>query len=421
MEIFWDEEPPARYAKKVIKLDFIRLIVPIHIMAQAESRSDRTHEYQLKARLRRVVSNNVVDFEMLREIVSTGETSGLLLSDSLSSALLQTCRTGNVDAAEYLLDHGAAVDWVARIRNPPALICAVINKHPAMVQLLVTRGADINVRDRNGRTALMTAAWNDSYQILDYLITRGADVNARDLRGRNVLHNLAADKRQDWGEYIVELLLKQSISISGEEARDELRRTPLHWACSTGHGRLVEMLLSKNADVDAVEARTKTSLSLAVTNNKVSIVETLLKNGADVNSKSDGGWTPLHQACETESAEIAKILLQAGAEVNAKLLNGSTPLHLAALKGCMDVVKCLLRHPNIKTRVKDAFGLTALHRAAQRNHTECLELLNEDVGSLSDDALGSTNGFTATVVEFGNFRNENRVYRRSVYGISTST
>ncbi|KAL4934327.1 ankyrin repeat protein [Aspergillus undulatus] len=278
----------------------------------------------------------------------------------------------------------------------------------------------------------MTAAWKNHFHVLQVLIARGADVNARDLRGRNVLHNLAADKLCDWGEDVIRELLRTVCEI---DAQDELGRTPLHWACATGKERLAEMLLTRpmivtarcsmngiamaGADVNAVEGRNKTALHLAVAHGNETILTLLLRHGADVNARSDGGWTPLHNACDRGSESIVRKLLGAGAKINSQLLNGISPLHLAAQGGHREVVECLLERTDLKQRLRDNFGSTPFLRAAQFKRKEIVALLApyNNVARLSDDARGACEGFEATVVDFGNFHNENRVKRTSVFNL----
>ncbi|KAL4917882.1 hypothetical protein BDW62DRAFT_182999 [Aspergillus aurantiobrunneus] len=283
----------------------------------------------------------------------------------------------------------------------------------------------------------MTAAWKNHFHVLQVLIARGADVNARDLRRRNVLHNLAADRMCDWGEDVIRVLL--GTTDCAIDAQDELGRTPLHWACATGKERLAEMMLARpmivnartmragnmggiamaGADVNAVEGRNKTALHLAVAHGNERIMMLLLRHGADVNARSDGGWTPLHNACDRGNESIVRKLLGAGAKINSQLLNGISPLHLAAQGGHREVVECLLERTDLKQRLRDNFGSTPFLRAAQFKRKDIVALLApyNNVTALSEDARGACEGFDATIVDFGNFHNENRVQRTSVFNL----
>lgn len=338
----------------------------------------------------------------------------------LRIGLMRAAERGNNYIAEYLLKNGAKPDGAAGGRVSP-LLKAIEKNHVGIVQLLLKYGGNKDVCDKQGRTALMTAAWKNHFHILNELLRCGADINKKDNRGRNVLHNLAADKHNNWGRDVIELLLRTNIAIDGIEGQDELKRSPLHWAAVTGKRELCEMLLRRprmpRANVNAVEVREKTSLHLAVSHGKEDIVELLLECSADVKAKSDGSWTALHNACEKENVRIVKMLLEEGAELNAKLLNGMTPLHVAAQAGQLDVVKCLLERKDVKRAARDNFGITPFLRAAQNKRKDIVTLLApfNNVEELSEDALGACNGFNATIVDFGNFHNENKVMKRTVY------
>jgi ankyrin repeat protein/Mg2+ and Co2+ transporter CorA len=253
-----------------------------------------------------------------------------------------------------------------------------------------------------------------------------ADVNKKDNTGRNVLHNLAADKHCNWGRDVIAELLRHDIAIDGPEGQDESKRSPLHWAASTGKKELCEMLLKRQkqprANVNAVEVRQKTALHLAVAHGRddIDLLELLIVCGANIMAKSDGSWTPLHNACLQGSAKVVRILLTAGADVNARLLTGMTPLHVAAQAGHLDVVVCLLERSDIKRTARDTLGITPFLLAAQSKKPARKDIVNKlapsnQVDALSEDALGATNGFHATIVDFGNYHNNNKVSRKTVY------
>jgi len=388
-------------------------------MAKSPSIASSDHNERLEPQILRAAESDNV--ELLRDIVAKARAKGQLTDNFLRIALMRSSEKGKINATAYLLEEGAPPDSAPGNSRSAPLLRAAERDQIAIVKLLLKHGANSETKDKKGRNALMTAAWKNHWHILQLLLAHGADVNAKDNRGRNVLHNLAADKLCEWGDSVIELLLAQNIAIDGKDGQDELKRTPLHWACATGKKHLAEMLLERpklpRANINAVEIRDKTSLHIAAAHDRDDMVVMLLAHGADVNAKSDGGWTPLHNACEKGSVKIVEILLSKGSEVNVKLLNGMSPLHLAAQGGHIDVVRCLLKQKDIKRATVDTFGCTPFLRAAQNRRKDIVELLapfNHEE-TLSEDALGACNGFNATIVDFGNFHNENRVKRKTVY------
>ncbi|KAA8625741.1 Ankyrin repeat and protein kinase domain containing protein 1 [Pyrenophora tritici-repentis] len=394
-------------------------------MARSPSRSsdgaDSAQSPRVEPRLLKAVEEAKYDETVT--IIEHAKAKSQNIDHLLRIGLMRAAERGHVAIAEYFLNSGAKPDGTPDGRLSP-LLKAIEKNQVNIVKLLLRLGANADAHDKQGRTALMTAAWKNHFHIMHELLRCGASVNKKDNTGRNVLHNLAADKHCNWGRDVISELLRQNIAIDGPEGQDEQKRTPLHWAASTGKRELCEMLLRRprlpRANVNAIEVRQKTALHLAVAHGRDDIIEVLLSNGADIMAKSDGSWTPLHNACEQGSVKVLKVLLGAGADINARLLNGMTPLHVAAQAGHVDVVNCLLERKDIKRAAKDTFGITPFLRAAQSKKPARKAIINtlaphNQVEALSEDALGATRGFHATIVDFGNFHNENKVSRKTVH------
>ncbi|RYP08517.1 hypothetical protein DL764_001848 [Monosporascus ibericus] len=78
-----------------------------------------------------------------------------------------------------LLDHGADVNLVD-LNGWTALHTAALQGHETIMKLLLEKGADINVKDCNGRTALHIASSQGHDVVTRWLIEKGADIGARD-------------------------------------------------------------------------------------------------------------------------------------------------------------------------------------------------------------------------------------------------
>jgi ankyrin repeat protein len=380
-----------------------------------------THEH-LEPRLLHAAEKDDVD--SLRAIIEGEREKSRPVEHLPRLALARSSEKGNINACQYLLEQGATPN--AYVNGTSTLLRAVNKNRLQTVKLLLRHGANPDTADKQGRTALMVAASQNMWHMLQVLIKNGADVNRTDSKKRNVLHNLAADKHRDWGEDTIRLLLETDIHIDGEQGEDELKRTPLHWACATGKKDLAELLLNRpthqKATVDAIDERGRTALHLATMHQKRDVVDVLIEYGANVNAKSDGLWTPLHlAACEASSLELLKLLMAQGADVNATLTNGMTPLHLVADKGHTDIVLCLLNHKSVNRTVKDTFGSTPFLRAVQGRHKDIEEILapHNNADYLSTEAREACNKFNAKMVDFGNFPGGNQMFRKSVFGTTT--
>ena len=94
------------------------------------------------------------------------------------------------DAAEAarLLQQGADPNE-GRFAGLPPVILAAARQDVELVRLMATKGADLNVRDRSGATALMWGAFNDSGDaaMVEALIILGADPLASNKAGETAL------------------------------------------------------------------------------------------------------------------------------------------------------------------------------------------------------------------------------------------
>src|SRR5689334_11909055 len=118
------------------------------------------------------------------------------------TALLAVARTGNVAAAKLLLDHGATIDAKEKFGGQTALMWASARRHPEMMQLLISKGADVNAistdrdyqrhvtaegrpksLDSGGFTPLLYAARENCGACVDVLLKNNADINLPDPDG----------------------------------------------------------------------------------------------------------------------------------------------------------------------------------------------------------------------------------------------
>jgi ankyrin repeat protein len=362
------------------------------------------------------------DPAMIEKLLKAGSDPNARSSQG-ETALMTAARTGSVESVKALLDHGADVNAKEQWLGQTALMWAVGENHPAVVEMLIAHGADVNARstvreekiknkwfvanvvsappkggftpllyaarqnsleaakmlvkagadlnmtDPDGTSALVIAIVNAHYDLPIYLMEHGADPNVADKIGRTALyaavdmHTLEKSAtRPDPKETdkatsldVVKAALAHGAnpnaalkeSAPGRGSLDVPDRylgngaTPFLRAAKTGDATVMRLLLEKGADAKAVTKDHTTAMILAaglswvmgITNvdekDALEAIEICIENGVDVNAVNDKGETALHGAATSGRDEVVKYLVEKGAKLDVKDKEGRTPLDVA--------------------------------------------------------------------------------------------
>ena len=157
----------------------------------------------------------------------------------------------------------------------------------------------------------------------------------------------------DNGREVLALLLK-GVDPNAVDARG---RTALQLALREDSDKALASLLSDpRVDVLSPNDKGETPLMLAAIKGKLDVVKQLVARGARINQP---GWTPLHYACSGPDDGVSAWLLKQGAEINARSPNGTTPLMMAARYGTPTSAEILLK-AGADTALKNEQGLSAI-------------------------------------------------------------
>jgi len=189
------------------------------------------------------------------------------------TALHRAARAGHSDMVRLLIEKGADINAAAHRRWEAGwtpLHCAAEYGPIEVVRLLLDGGANPNIKDKAGRTPavvamehrqketaqlLVRAGADVTFLLASYigdaervgnLIGRGENINMRDRDGCSALHLAALGGYRD----VVRILLRAGADVRAEDNRGD---TPLHCAVSASAAdpNIIQMLLDAGADVDA--------------------------------------------------------------------------------------------------------------------------------------------------------------------------
>ena len=199
----------------------------------------------------------------------------------------------------------------------------------AVRELLERDPALVDARTEGGVSAVVVAVYYGRGAIADLLVARGAEL---DVFATAVLGDV---------DRLVGLVGADPGLV---EARSPDGWTPLHLAAHFGQPAAARALLDAGAAVDArsSNAMANTALHAALAGRHRDLAELLLGHGADANARQHGGFTALHSAAQHGDRAMAELLLAHGAEPGLAADDGRTPLAMATAGG-HDAVAELLR------------------------------------------------------------------------------
>ncbi len=238
----------------------------------------------------------------------------------------------------------------------------------AKVKALLEKNTDlINAKNENGQTPLHIAASGGQLAVVEFLISQGADINLRQNNGATALHFACFGGHRD----VVEWLIDNGADVN---SKDNNGLTPLRVAVFRSNKEMIALLIEKGAALNAREENGATPLHEACIRGNKDVVELLIEKGANIGIEDDSGNTPLHMASNYGHKEIIELLITKGTDVNQRNNRGDTPLHGAAWGNHKDAVEFLLLK-GAKQSLENSLGRTPLDNASRLNRKEIVELL----------------------------------------------
>lgn len=237
-----------------------------------------------------------------------------------------------------------------------ALMWAVRADDLALVEALLAAGANAKAQDRYGLTPVRVACENVNARILQRLLDAGADLNSPDPQGTTALMIAA---RTDGGTDAVKVLLERGATVN---AKDSIQSTALMWAVRANHPEAVDMLIHRDAEINARTRKGEPPPRRAPDSGGGSHGLGIVRGGwpqRGYQEPTPGEMTALLYAARDGRIEIARMLLAANASVNQAEANGISPLLMAITNNHIDVARLLLEH-GADLNATDWWGRTPL-------------------------------------------------------------
>jgi ankyrin repeat protein len=278
------------------------------------------------------------------------------------------------------------VSTVLPVGGWPPLLFAGRENAPAAALALIEVGADPNIRDPDGLTALNVAIMNEHYDLAVALVEAGADPDAADRTGMTPLYGAVEIANVGF------VIGRPAVARNDENDAIAFARVALAHGADPDARLTGPILAQHHGFPDRSLGAGTTPLMRAARGHDLAFIELLLEAGASATAQQDDGSGLLHvmaaaRAPRTDAdlgvqSSVLDALLAAGAEIEGVAKDGQTPMHRAARGGNASLINALLeRGARLEARDKDGRTPYDLVAAPGRgNNPEIAELLKRLAG-----------------------------------------
>ncbi len=336
--------------------------------------------------------------------------------------MLVAMKTGRYQYSEILIRSGADI-FLRNVRGESALSIAVQRGTDAVDRIVLRE--NVGQRDNFGNGILATAvAMRCSPEVAKLILSKGADPNVRNNSGDGALHIAVRTNQESLGAILLEAradIFAQNAALENPlilalgakpapydwfftpqvvSSSDSYGDTPLHYAARLNLAAGIEYLAGRGADLKTVNRARETALHAASKTDAIDSVRVLASLGANIEARDAMGDTPLNAAVLADASRCMQALLLMGSVIDSPNFAGESAIHLAVRRGHRENLRFLTdRGAGIEAR--DNRGHTPLSLAARGSRADLVQdLLARNADMNARENGGKTPLFAA--VESGN-------------------
>ncbi|XP_015785680.1 protein phosphatase 1 regulatory subunit 16A [Tetranychus urticae] len=245
---------------------------------------------------------------------------------------------------------GKKTDYKVHFVPSVMLLEAAARNDVEEVRRLLMLGVSPDSTNEDGLTALHQCCIDDSEEMMKLLIEFGANINAQDSEQWTPLHAAATCGLLHLVRYLIskgaDLLAVNADGnmpydicedestldyIESEMAKRGITQEMIDETRASVENRMLldlRKVAEEGGDLEFRDSQGATPLHIAAANGYSAVVEFLLDNHVSTDVVDNDLWQPIHAAACWGHPDVLEQLVQAGADLNAKTKNGETPLDI---------------------------------------------------------------------------------------------
>lgn len=240
---------------------------------------------------------------------------------------------------EYLKSLGLDPNIVTKDGYTPLHRLAYNNSDPAIFELFLTAGADVNQKDAEGNTPFLNAASRNKLAIVKLLSKNVKDFNATNNDGQLALMLAFQRNSPKVAEFLLNKGSDAEVYTEGSRsAKDHKGNTIAYYLVASFDSKKpdefdtkLKLLQEKNVQLNTTQAEGNTLFHLAIKDNNLELLNRLVNFDIDINAKNEKGLTALHLAAmKAEDDQMMKYLISNGADIKINTAFEETVYDLAS-------------------------------------------------------------------------------------------
>lgn len=249
--------------------------------------------------------------------VNTLKLDPNMKSAANETALMLACYSGNLSVFNEVFAAQKSTIEEEDVNGETALFYGLTSGNLAMMEYLLTAGADINHQNKLGNTVFMESVEKDKRDCYDLLKQSKPNLNLKNNKGENIISFLmTSSSHSNNPKEILELNdLGASLDVKSRSGS-----TMAFYAMSTSNMDLLVRAKNSGANMDAYDSN-----GLRPSCSNVEIIKYAVANGCNPNREDTWGDSYLTQAIKDNQIDLALFLIRNGADVNWKK-RGDEPL-----------------------------------------------------------------------------------------------
>jgi len=270
-------------------------------------------------------------------------------------------KRNNINIVKLLVNTGANIDISesnSEHKVDPPIITAYNlsnenNNNFEIFDYLLERGANCNVKDKNGSSLLLLAIRKNNYENVQKIIEKNVEIREKDNDNNTPLLEAIKNENID----IVKLLIKYA-----QQNKIEMGDIDIESVISKGNYEILKVLVkSSSISIKASQLQNGNSL-IKITKckdispkKKEKLIKALIKKGINVNSVDKKGNTSVIYAIKEKNLFILKILFENGADLSIKNNKGYSAIDYAQRSNDDEIINYLTDEGVLEKSKKDNF------------------------------------------------------------------